>query len=71
MTIKNYDKLEGVHVKDIPFTDCDGNPDPIYLEKYDTVTVTVCGTAKTPCPKRVTYSNAHGILKFESYTNHF
>lgn len=65
---KNYDKLKGLNVKDIPFTDCEENPAPIYLEKHDTLTVTVCGTSKTPCPKRATYSNTNGVLKFESYT---
>lgn len=69
---KSYDEFENIHVNSIPFTDCKGKRiEPIFLEKNDLVTVTVCGTEKTPCPKRATYSNANSILKFESYTNHY
>ena len=69
LRIKHHDKLQGLNVEDIEFTDCEGNEiEPIYLEKHDTITVTVCGTGKTPCPKKATYSNTNGILKFESHT---
>ena len=63
-TTKQYNDLEGIDPNCIKFTNCDGNPIPIFfLEKDDTLTLTICGTEKTPIPKKVIYKLENNVLK--------